>query len=84
MVSYNIKAKIRGVNGEVYLSVLEKRMIPACEALMAKMPVVEAQHQWILQQDNGEAHVCKKDRNWLSSQCNITRLDKHMLTTVAD
>jgi hypothetical protein len=30
-----IKAKSKGVNGEVYLTLLHEHMIPACEGLMA-------------------------------------------------
>jgi hypothetical protein len=36
---------------------------------MTKRPRAEVQHQWIFQQDNAKAHVCKKVRSWLSSQC---------------
>ena len=66
--SSGVKAKSKGVNGEVYLTLLQEHLIPACEALMAKRPSAEAQHQWIFQQDNAKAHACKKVRNWLSSQ----------------
>jgi hypothetical protein len=45
MGSMNMKAKGKGMNGEVYLTLLQEHMIPACEALMAKMPLAEAQHQ---------------------------------------
>jgi len=30
---------------------------------MAKRPSVEAQHQWIFQQNNAKAHACKKVGN---------------------
>jgi hypothetical protein len=30
-----VKAKSKGVNGEVYLTLLHEHMIPACEGLMA-------------------------------------------------
>jgi hypothetical protein len=63
--SSGVKAKNKGVNGEVYLTLLHEHMIPACEALMAKRPSAEAQHPWIFQQDNAKAHACKKVRNWL-------------------
>jgi hypothetical protein len=66
--SSGVKAKSKGVNGEVYLTLSQEHMIPACEALMAKRPSAEAQHKWIFQQDNATAHACKKVRNWLSSQ----------------
>jgi hypothetical protein len=65
--SSGVKAKSEGANGEVYLTLLQEYMIPACEALMAKKHSAEAQHQWIFQQD--KANACKKVRNWLSPQC---------------
>jgi hypothetical protein len=43
--SSGVKAKSKGVNGEVYLTLLQEHMIPACEALMSKMPPAEAQHR---------------------------------------
>jgi hypothetical protein len=43
------KAKSKGVNGEVHLTLLHGHLIPACEALMAKRPSAKAQHQWIIQ-----------------------------------
>jgi hypothetical protein len=61
--SSGVKAKSMGVNGEVYLTLLQERLIPACEALMAKRPSAGAQHQWIFQQDKAKAHACKKVRN---------------------
>jgi hypothetical protein len=45
--SSGVKAKSKGVNGEVYLTLLQEHMIPACEAMMAKRPSAEAQHQWM-------------------------------------
>jgi hypothetical protein len=47
--SSRIKAKSKGVDGKVYLTWLQAHMIPACETLMAKRPLVEAQHQWVIQ-----------------------------------
>jgi hypothetical protein len=44
MGSIGIKAKSKGENSEVYLTLLQEHMIPACEALMAKRPLAEAQH----------------------------------------
>jgi hypothetical protein len=67
--SNGIKADSKGDNCEVYLTLLQEHMIPACEALMAKRPLAKAQHEWIFQEDNAKAHVRKKVRNWLSSQC---------------
>jgi hypothetical protein len=58
-----VKAKSKSVNGEVYLTLLQEHMIPACEELMAKRPSAEAQHRWIFQKDNAKAHACKKVRN---------------------
>jgi len=39
-----IKAKGKGINGEVYLILLLEHVIPACGALMSKRPLVKAQH----------------------------------------
>jgi hypothetical protein len=39
---------------------------------MAKMVLAcKAQYEWIFQQDNAKAHVCKKVGNWLSSYCDL-------------
>jgi hypothetical protein len=46
------KANSNGENGEVYLTLLHEHLIPACEALMAKRPLAEAQNQWMFRQDN--------------------------------
>jgi hypothetical protein len=42
--SSDIKAKSKGVNGEVYLTLLQEHLIPACEASMARRPFVDSQH----------------------------------------
>jgi hypothetical protein len=44
MESSSVKAKSKGVNGDVYLTLLQDHMIPACEALMAKEPSAAAQN----------------------------------------
>jgi hypothetical protein len=64
--SSGVQAKSKGVNGEVYLTLFEEHTIPACEALMAKIPLAEALHRWIFQQNNAKAHACMKVGNWLS------------------
>jgi len=66
-----VKAKSKGVNGEVYLELLRDRLIPACEELMLKRPKAEALQKWVFQQDNAKAHVCKKVSRWLSSKCSL-------------
>jgi hypothetical protein len=75
--SSGVKAKRKGLNGEVYLTLLQEHLIPACEALMAKSPLAEAQHQWIFQRDIAKAHTCKKVRNWLSSLCGVQVMQWH-------
>jgi hypothetical protein len=77
MGSNGVKAMSKGANGEVYLTLLLEHMIPACEALMAKRPLAEAQPWWNFQQDNVEAHACKKVKNWLSSQCGFQVMQWH-------
>jgi hypothetical protein len=67
--SNGIKAKSKGENGEVYLTLLQEHMTPTCETLMAKRHLAEEQHHWIFQEDNAKAHACKKVRDRLSSQC---------------
>ena len=64
-----IKEKRKGVNGEMYVTLLHGHLIPAFEVLVAKGPLVEAQHPWIFPQYNAKAHACKKVRNWPSSRC---------------
>jgi hypothetical protein len=58
--SSGVKAKSNGVNDEVYLTLLQEHLIPAREALMAKRPSAEAQHEWIFQ--HAKAPPCK--RGW--------------------
>jgi hypothetical protein len=41
MGSSGIKAKMEGVNGEVYLTLLHEHLIPTCEALMARRPLAK-------------------------------------------
>jgi hypothetical protein len=66
--SSGIKAKRKSINGEVYLTLLQEHLIPACEALMAKRSLAEVQHKWIFWQNNAKDHVRKKVGNWLTSQ----------------
>ena len=64
-----IKEKRKGANGEVYVTLLHGHLIPAFDVLVAKVPLVEAQHPWIFPQYIAKAHACKKVRNWSSSRC---------------
>jgi hypothetical protein len=61
----------RRAPGEVYLTLLHEHLIPACEVVMAKRPLDEAQHKWIFPPENAKTHVRKKVWNWLSSQCGL-------------
>ena len=51
------RATSKRVNGVVDPILMYEHMIPACEALMAKSPLAEAQHQWIFHQDNANDHA---------------------------
>ena len=59
MRSSGIKAKSNAVTGYVYLTLLHEHPIPACAALIAKTPLAEAQHEYIVKPHNAKAHACK-------------------------